>query len=327
MNKIVIVVIGRNDHMIKCLKKHIHIKNYNNINFSKNIFWKFHCDNSIDFLDHDGLLDILEETNPENMIVVNIDKFDEKIDCDLNELVLFEKNNKFNLNLLNACIELKIKNYINVIPKTTKDLDTEQGKKDNNLLDSYGLLCSKLITSVYVSTVNKFSDKFNYTNIYISDILSEYVYLDEDNLIYKIIKLLDECSENIITLSYNPDQKIDIIPAEFFIEILLSIITTEKLEKEYELSLDSDQLLTISDITNVINEYINNKYNKNTQIHFNVSDSRSITKTISNNNISDKEVLKRYNQLDIYSIDIKAKIIQMIEFYYTNKEHIIFENN
>ena len=322
MKKRVILVIGRNDTISKCLKKHIHLRNYDDINFSKNIIWKFYGDSSIDFLDYEGLLDILDENNLNNLTIINIDKFEEKIDCDSNELLMFEKNNKFNLSLLNACVELKITNYINIVPKEVKDLSIKPKKTIDNYTNiSNGLLYSKLITCMYTSILNNFSQKFNYTNIYTSKLIGEYIYLTERNTVYEILIILDKSDKNmVVTLPYNPDHKLNIITSDFLVETLIEFVTIDNLEDEYELSLDEDMLISISTIVDIISEYINTKYDKNLVINFKPENSDNLI--IKNDNQRIKDVFTKYNLLTFENINLKEEIFKMIEFYYTNKEYI-----
>ena len=310
-NKKLILVIGRNIIIEKSLRKNITIYSYKNIYFKNKFIWKFYCDTNINTLDYEGIYSILDENNCKNILIINIDKVDDNIDTDLNDLKLFELNNKFNLNLMMACTELKITNFINIVPLQL--MNTTDVIKYSEHINNIGFINSKLITCLYSKILSSISPKFKYTNIFTDEIISEYSFLSNDQgIVYELIYLIKKCEDDKILIPYHSDKILHIVHVDYVIDVLLNLINSDNLLHNYRVSTESNNLLTIQILSEFVNQYFNERFSTNKILVYENNQSIDISATIDNKDI--------INLSENHENDILLKINDILHFYNTNSD-------
>ena len=312
-NRKLILVIGRNTIIEKSLRKNVTIYSYKNIYFKNNFIWKFYCNTTINTVDYEGIYSILDENNCKNILIINIDKFEDDIDTDLNDLKLFELNNKFNLNLMMACTELKITNFINIVPVQLKNTTDIIRYSEN--INNIGYINSKLITCLYSKILSSISSKFKYINIFTDEIISEYSFLNNDQgIVYELIYLIQKCEDDKILIPYHSDKIINIVHVDYVINDLLDLINNDNLEHDYRVSFENDNLLTIQILSEFVNDYFNKKLGTNKILVYENNQSIDISSTIDSKDI--------INLSENHENDILFKIKDILDFYITNSDSI-----
>ena len=310
-NKKLILVIGRNTVIEKSLRKNVTILSYKNIYFKNNFIWKFYCNTTINTLDYEGIYSILDENNCKNILIINIDKFEDDIDTDLNDLKLFELNNKFNFNLMMACTELKITNFINIVPVQLMN-NTDIIRYSENI-DNIGFINSKLITCLYSKILSSISPKFKYINIFTDEIISEYSFLNNDQgIVYELIYLIKKCEDDKILIPYHSDKILNIVHVDHVTNVLLDLIIGDNLDYDYQVSSESNNLLTIQILSEFVNQYFNKKLSTNKILVYENNQGIDISATIDNKDI--------INLSENHENDILLKINDILDFYNTNSD-------